>query len=154
MIIAVRYGRITMVSQLLDSRANPGIHDGSSKTTLLHTDNVEAAALLIQHGALVNERDKEGKTALMIAAICRKTDIVSLLLENEASPNIRNVDKRTALMFASNVVVAALLIQHGALVNEGEKARLAAICRKTDLSRCCMKTKRILTFAMWIRGQH
>jgi ankyrin repeat protein len=46
----------------------------------MFASNVEVAALLIQHGALVNERDKEGKTALMIAAICRKTDIVSLLM--------------------------------------------------------------------------
>ncbi len=71
----------------------------------------------------VNAKDKDGCTALMMAASNGDTKIVSLLLEKGADPNKRgnlkllNLKYPTPLMVAvrgGNAEIAALLLKHGA----------------------------------------
>lgn len=69
-------------------------------------------AELFLHGV-----DKEGKSALNLAACERHSDIVALLLEHGADPNHQDDDGRTALMQASlwgRINNVTHLLQHGA----------------------------------------
>ena len=55
----------------------------------------EAAELLLQHGADINGRNKDGNTALHLAAFFGRADVAKLLLENGANPQARNNDGAT-----------------------------------------------------------
>ena len=55
----------------------------------------EAAELLLQHGADINGRNKDGNTALHLAAFFGRADVAKLLLENGANPQARNNDGET-----------------------------------------------------------
>ncbi len=58
---------------------------------------VEVAKALIDAGADLNLKDKNGSTALLIASFFAHPDIVEALLEAGAGPNISNNDGATAL---------------------------------------------------------
>ena len=55
----------------------------------------EAAEMLLQHGADINGRNKDGNTALHLAAFFGRADVAKLLLENGANPQARNNDGET-----------------------------------------------------------
>ena len=57
----------------------------------------EAAELLLQHGADINGRNKDGNTALHLAAFFGRADVAKLLLENGANPQARNNDGETPI---------------------------------------------------------
>jgi ankyrin repeat protein len=111
------------VENLLDSGAN--IHVRSGIFTLLdiaaiHCDE-SIAAVLVERGASINERNPAGGTALMIAADRENRGVVSFLLQFEdidvdAKDNFRN----TALIYAvraNDFKITKALIEHGADVN-------------------------------------
>ena len=52
--------------------------------------NKEAASLLLRNGACMDQRDKDGKTALMIAVVNGHQGLVELLLEKGADLSIKN----------------------------------------------------------------
>ena len=54
--------------------------------------------MMIDKGAEVNARAKDGETALVYAAVMGHEDVVKLLLEKGANPNIKNKEGTTALM--------------------------------------------------------
>jgi ankyrin repeat protein len=56
--------------------------------------------LLIEHGADVNARMSDGKTALMFAAMFDRTEIIELLLEHGADASLQAGDGSTALSLA------------------------------------------------------
>jgi len=72
---------------------------------------------LIQEGADVNAKDREGKTALIIAAEKNLPEVVKLLVAAGADINAKDKQKRTALVVAveaGNVEVVKLLLAAGA----------------------------------------
>ncbi|KAH8747039.1 ankyrin repeat-containing domain protein [Diaporthe sp. PMI_573] len=74
---------------------------------------LEAAAILIQHGADIEWRGPENRTALFIAVEYRRKEVVELLLSKGADVNVRAVDKMTPLHVAvigENVVFTRLLL--------------------------------------------
>lgn len=87
---------------------SPGLSAG-------HTTTVK---LLLEHGADVNIRDREGSTALMKSAVCNAADIALLLINHGAELNVRG-NQYTALEMAvaRGPEVAALLVKHGAELN-------------------------------------
>jgi ankyrin repeat protein len=78
------------------------------------------AKQMLDAGAAVEARDKEGNTALILAASRNRTEVVRLLLERGADVNAANEEGHTALTLAAfkgHDDAAALLLEHGADVN-------------------------------------
>ena len=76
----------------------------------------EARALL-DRGATIDAKDREGKTALAKAAEADKLPLIRLLLERGANVNARAVDGSTPLFYAAEQdrgAVIALLLERGA----------------------------------------
>jgi ankyrin repeat protein len=72
---------------------------------------------LLNRGANVNAKDKDGKTPLMLAAVQDHDLIVRSLLENDADVNVKDKDGNTALMLAIEkeyAEIVELLKQAGA----------------------------------------
>src|SRR4029077_18585538 len=58
------------------------------------TGNVEAAQLLLNHGATVDAREKwGGQTALMWASARRPPEVMRLLISKDADVNARSIDR-------------------------------------------------------------
>jgi uncharacterized protein len=77
---------------------------------------VQARALL-DLGAAIDAKDREGKTALAKAAEADKLPLIRLLLERGANVNARAVDGSTPLFYAAEQdrgAVVALLLERGA----------------------------------------
>lgn len=77
----------------------------------------------IESGGDVNERDKDGRTALHHAAIQNDRSIVDLLLDFKAQPAPVDNDGWTPLHFAArnhNVEIARALLQAGAPVDAAD----------------------------------
>jgi len=64
--------------------------------------HLKAAALLLEHGADVNTKAKDGSTALIVATKLHKKDLVDLLLNKGAEANIANQQGSTALIVAAS----------------------------------------------------
>ena len=83
------------------------------------------ARALLDRGAAVEAKDREGKTALAKAAEADKLGVMKLLLEHGADPNARAVDGSTPLLNAAREdrdPAVSLLLERGADPNlAGEK---------------------------------
>ena len=75
------------------------------------------ARALLDRGAAIDAKDREGKTALAKAAEADKLPLIRLLLERGANVNARAVDGSTPLFYAAEQdrgAVVALLLERGA----------------------------------------
>ena len=103
--------------------AEPAIKKSELNSTFLlfvKNGSTQAAKQLLAQGADVNARNKSGNTALFLASMTRKTDLVQLILGRGANINEKNEGNRTALDVAVNlgyVPIVKLLISKGADVN-------------------------------------
>jgi len=75
----------------------------------------------------INEQDKEGKTALMYAALNKFISVVDILINAKADTNIRDYLGRTALMMSSTMKVIDKLLEGGADVNIQSNKGVTAI---------------------------
>ena len=138
----------TMLKTLLEARADPNVAMWSGETLLMtaaRTGFMEAANMLLDHGANVNARDpRRGQSALMWAISYGYPDIARLLIERGADINARTIRLNedfnplelegymgttiqavpmggyTPLLFATrvgDVATARLLVDRGADVN-------------------------------------
>lgn len=135
---AVNQGNLAEVRRLLEERVDVNARAALGKTPLffalsphraclagpcqiasgLSDDYRVIVALLIEHGANVNEKNDSGGTALMSAAACNAVDIAELLIDNGADMDIRE-HQYTALEMAAyrGPDVAILMVRRGANVN-------------------------------------
>lgn len=78
---------------------------------------------LVNNGADVNSRDKDGDCALMLATVYGSAEMVRFLLEEGADPDLKNHEDETALMWAAHdLEKVKLLVKYGAGVNEKAKS--------------------------------
>lgn len=93
------------VRRFLQQGVNPNQAD-IDKTTLLMLaagkGHTRVARLLIEGGALLDEKNKHGTTALMLAAALNHAETVRLLVDKGADLDLTNCLGVTALDFAKN----------------------------------------------------
>ena len=89
----------------------------------------DLANFLLENGADINVRDKDGNTALMLAIINENTEIATFLIENGADVNAKTDSGETVLMVAArNYEDAIFFIESGADINSNDT------CGKTALT--------------------
>ena len=100
--------------------------------------------MLLDAGAEVNERDKQGRTPLMYAAKKSDADIVTVLLKAGADVNARDAEGNTAFIYASggnhaNEIMPILLAAGAdpyAVNNAGDRNALIMAARERKCKRC------------------
>jgi ankyrin repeat protein len=98
----------------------PTFKHGKELLKAVEARQVAEVNRLLRDGANVQVRDKEGHTALSIAAYYNSTEIAEALLKRGADPNARGYDGLTPLMRAAkngNTEAVRLLLSHGANAN-------------------------------------
>ena len=88
---------------------------------LIFSGHSEAAQVLLEHGASVNVRDKDGKTPLHLASYHGFSDVVALLLRLGADMDALDNDRLTPLLCALKSTkrgeAGQVLVEHGASVH-------------------------------------
>ena len=108
------------------------------------TIDLKCVKLLLKAGADVNSANKNGDTALIVAASCGSIECTKLLIDAGADVNISNSQEETALIRAAisnNMECVKLLIRAGADVNLGGCTALitAASSGRTALVRILLQ---------------
>ena len=148
LLIAAFNGYFDVLSCLVESRANVNKCTDDIKCTPLmiasRNGHVNSVALLLRHGADIDLKDKNGRTALHYAAEkdLDSCEVLSCLVENGADVNKGTDDINcTPLMIASrngNVKNVALLIRHGAVIELQDKfGRTALYCAAENDRESC-----------------
>jgi len=113
--------------------------DAKRKTSLMRYSNLTLLKFLIDNGADIKARDREGRTALMLAAKWEsyklgKAEKVQFLIDNGADIEAKDNEGRTALMFAyDDPEIAKLLIDNGANINAEDNNGLSYSSLKSSL---------------------
>ena len=125
--VAAREGRVEVLRELLRLGVDingPHVISDSSDALMRASrrGHAECAELLLGAGALVNTRDKQGRTPLMYAVQDNKVGIVKLLLEHKASFRDRSADGVSATSWAAHYnrdEIIGLLNALGAGIEKG-----------------------------------
>lgn len=128
--IATYYGHEAIVRQLLlhGVSIEPSIHSPHSNgsATVMHLAAMRGHSIVLKlfldHGADVNLRNLEGKTALHFAVACGSVPATMVLLEAQANVNICDEWGQTPLHKAAanksgNLAIVQQLIKHGAAID-------------------------------------
>lgn len=108
----------------------------------------ETVAMAIKEGFNVNAKDKDGYTALLIAAEKGDLEMAYLLVEKGADVNAKDKDGYTALIYVAysgNLEIAKILIKNGADVNVRDKdgwtaLMFARVGKKSDITELLKKS--------------
>lgn len=110
---AAQSGDTELIQRLLDAGADPLIATDNGTTPLMvaagigwvegvtyewsREQNLKTVNLLLEHGADVNVRDKDGRTALMGAAHKGRNEVVQFLVDHGADMAVRDVGSRDSI---------------------------------------------------------
>jgi hypothetical protein len=133
-----RQGDAAAVDLFLAAGMNPDVKDDYGRTALMFvprkgcTDIVRLLIVraLLDKGADVNAKNKNGNTPLRFAAMADDTDIVKALLDKGADMNMRNELGTTALMYSASegrLDIVKLLLEKGADVNIKDGSGMTAL---------------------------
>ena len=118
---AVLGGSPTVLKMLLDRRTNANERTANMHGALIHlavdAKSPEMVRLLIDHGAIIQATDQDGRTPLFQAAQMGQTEIVALLLKRGARVDTPDRFRRTPLHVAAAggyLECARLLVNAGA----------------------------------------
>lgn len=118
---ACETGQLASVELLVEAGAEVNATDKETSTVLMHAcggaSTPKIVQYLIDHGALVNERDASGCTALTMAAAHGDVGIVRALLAAKADVNAESDEQETPLTFAvvwGHLEVVRALVDAGA----------------------------------------
>ncbi len=111
-------GNLTAVKDALSAGADVNCTDmGGWTACMFAARHAEVVRILIEHSANVNQADRHGDTALILAALWGHTEIARMLIEAGADINHTNNNGDTALWLAADygkTETVRLLIEHGA----------------------------------------
>jgi ankyrin repeat protein len=110
-------------------------HGWAGPALVLFSDDIEAVTLLVEHGADVNGRDRDGDTALLLACGAETgtrpgPQVVQALLAHGADANAKGAHETTPLMAAARhgrLDVVRLLLEAHANVNAADANRVTAL---------------------------
>ena len=120
LLAATMYSHTGVVRALLEHGPNVNVRlripleETALILSVYHRRPIEITKLLLEHGADVNLTCAGGFTALMMASVCGRPDMVRLLLQYGADVNVESSDGRTALSVATKPEVVSLLREYGA----------------------------------------
>ena len=148
---AVSYHHPEILRVLLEAGTDPNIH--GEHVPALHVaaanDNLEAAAILVEHGAKIDTRDTvNNDTALMYGVGDGKAKVAEYLLIKGANPNLTDKQGFTPLHIAASrndIDLVRSLLAHGASIDartsgHGRTALLiAAMSGFTDMVRALLE---------------
>ncbi len=126
---AVSSNNVSMAHLLLESGANPNAIINEQKESPLmlvfsYGGIQGCTRLLIEHGADINKKDKNGRTMLH-SAFYNGYDFSRYFLENGANPNIEDDIGETPFIklikYGNNFDLVDLFIKHGAEINKKYK---------------------------------
>lgn len=124
---AVAHGHINIIKYLLEIGTNLKLFQGKGSPAFyaVVTNNIEAAELLFDNGADINEQDtiSERRSLLMYAIKFKHFKMAELLILRGANVNIRDRLQRTALMYAAELralSIGKLLLAKGADIVLGD----------------------------------
>jgi ankyrin repeat protein len=92
---------LSVVQQLLDAGVDPNAVDKLGNSPLFWVgDDPDIAEVLIENGANVNLKNKDGLTPLMESIFSNHYELAKLLLQKGADTAIRDLKGKTALDYA------------------------------------------------------
>ncbi|CAG0900193.1 unnamed protein product [Cyprideis torosa] len=95
--VATEKGHHEVVEVLLANGADPNVANCFEKSPLHEAASAETAELLIRKGAVVNAKDRCGKTPLSVATENNRHSVVEVLVANGADLNVADEDERSPL---------------------------------------------------------
>lgn len=140
-LMAALAGRHFRTADLLHHNgAEPNVQGRRERTPLhsaAHNGKLELIRKLIEYGADIDARDKDGYTPLRFASEGLKNPtVIRLLLDHGADVNTRAGDLSTPLHMASGwglVEVARILLEHGAMVEvEDDRGRTPLMVARAE----------------------
>jgi len=125
-----------------------GIYSDKAFFDAVKSGDRETVAMSIKEGFNLNTKDKDGYTALLIAAEKGDIEMAHLLVEKGADVNAKDKDGYTALMYvayAGNLEIAKILIKNGADVHVRDKdgwtaLMFARVGKKADITELLKKS--------------
>ena len=131
-----------VVKLLLERGAEVGATDESGNNALIITVGewqtpIEIPGLLLAKGIAVNVQNKQGVTALMVAAEKGKTELVNLLLDHGGDLNLKDAQGFTVLDYAVNngqTQLAKTLLSKGAASKNNYKSEAEMLVTVTNFA--------------------
>ncbi len=93
-------GHVDTVKVLIEAGADVNAKDKEGRTVLMYASTGEIAKILIEAGAELNAKDQNGETALLTATRKFRTGVVKVLIEAGADVNAAKPNGETALKLA------------------------------------------------------
>ena len=115
--IACRFGHTEAARILLERGADTTIRDREYWSPLERASengHVDVIRVLLQYGADVKAQDNTGTTPLHTSSAYGQPESARVLLEHRANVHAKGMDGVTPLHWASNELVARVLLDHGA----------------------------------------
>jgi ankyrin repeat protein len=145
LLVAAGYGRADMVKLFLDRRVNANVQFNGSDSPLMAAagppseSQTAIVKLLLDHGANVHARDRNGWTALMHAARNGNGEAVKLLLARGAEIEAKDREGQTAATIAGQEgrgeIVALLERARTGTENAGSRHELAGAVEQGEIAR-------------------
>ncbi|MBK9579143.1 MAG: ankyrin repeat domain-containing protein [Fibrobacteres bacterium] len=131
-----RYGAFQMLLKR-GAKVDSSLAGGYLRWLVASDDSLNAISVLLKSGANVDDRDRSGRTPLMIAASAKQEMNVKVLLKSKADPTLRDGRGRTALHDAIEsgcFECAKVLLEKGSSVKdvypEGQSLVSLAVARQ------------------------
>ncbi len=114
--LAVSLGYSDMLQIFIDLSIKIDINKNDLLIKAISNNHFEVMKILLDNGANASAKDKDGKTALMLAIQCSNIDMIKLLLKAGCDINAKdNLNRNTALRWAcneGNIKIVELLLLH------------------------------------------